>query len=213
MKLFRSDSPIMLFLSDVGDHMLLNVLFVVCSLPVITIGSSLTACFKVARLLADKSCDHVLPQFFKAFRENFKQSTLLWCPALFAYALLVLYYGMSGSEAVPYMKIWLMGAFGICFLITAVLCYAFPLISRYENSLAQHIKNAAILAVTNIPRTLLLMIISIFPVLMFIFLPGIFFYIFPLWIILLFSMLTRACVGLIRPLFKAIEGVKDEDKS
>ena len=45
--------------------MMLNVLFVICSLPVVTVGSSLTASFRVARLLADKSCDHVVPQFFR----------------------------------------------------------------------------------------------------------------------------------------------------
>lgn len=212
MKLFRHDSPVMLFFSDLGDHMLLNVLFVICSLPVVTIGCSLTAAFRVARLLTEKSCDHVVPQFFRAFRENFKQSTALWCPALLVYGLLVLYYGMSGDNTIPYMKVWLAGAFCICFLMTAVLCYAFPLISRYENSLMQHIRNAAILAVTNLPRTLLLIVISIFPVLMFIFLPGIFFYILPLWVILLFSMLTRACVGLIKPLFRSIEGEPEEDK-
>ena len=210
MKLFREDSPIMLFLSELGDHMLLNILFVICSLPVVTVGCSLTASFKVAQLIAAKSCDHVLPQFFRAFKENFKQSTLLWCPAMLSYVLLVLYYGMSAGDAMPYMRVWLAGAFGICFLVTALLCYAFPLISRYENSLSQHIKNAAILAVTNIPRTLMLMLLSIVPALMFIFLPGIFFYIFPLWLILLFSMLTRGCVGLIIPLFRKIEGVSDD---
>ena len=47
MKLFREDSPIMLFLSELGDHMLLNILFVICSLPVVTVGCSLTASFKV----------------------------------------------------------------------------------------------------------------------------------------------------------------------
>lgn len=212
-RLFRDDSPIMIFLSELGDHMMLNVLFVICSLPVVTVGSSLTASFRVARLLADKSCDHVVPQFFRAFRENFKQSTLLWCTALLAYAVLVLYYGMSANDTLPYMKVWLAGAFCICFLLTAVLCYAFPLISRYENSLLQHIRNAAILTVTNLPRTLLLMLISIFPVLMFVFMPGIFFYILPLWVVLLFSMLTRACVGLIRPLFRSIEGEPEEKKS
>ena len=210
MKFFRHDSPIMLFLSDLGDHMLLNILFFICSLPVFTIGCSLTASFKVARLLADKSCDHVVPQFFRAFRENFRQSTLLWCPALIVYAMLIVYYGLSGNEAIPYMKIWLAGSFCICFLMTAVLCYAFPLISRYDNSLSQHIKNAAILAVTNLPRTLLLIVISIFPVLMFVFLPGIFFFILPLWVVMLFSMLTRVCVGIIRPLFCSIEGETEE---
>lgn len=212
MKLFRHDSPIMRFLSDLGDHMLLNTLFVLCSLPIVTIGCSLTAAFKVVRLLADKSCDHVVPQFFRAFRENFRQSTALWCPSLLAYGLLVLYYGMSGDNSVPYMKVWLLGAFCICVLLTAVLCYAFPLISRYENSLIQHVRNAAVLAVTNLSRTLLLMVISIFPVLMFVLLPGVFFYILPLWVILLFSMLTRACVGLIRPLFRSIEGETEEEK-
>ena len=210
MKFFRHDSPIMLFLSDLGDHMLLNILFFICSLPVFTIGCSLTASFKVARLLADKSCDHDVPQFFRAFRENFRQSTLLWCPALIVYAMLIVYYGLSGNEAIPYMKIWLAGSFCICFLMTAVLCYAFPLISRYDNSLSQHIKNAAILAVTNLPRTLLLIVISIFPVLMFVFLPGIFFFILPLWVVMLFSMLTRVCVGIIRPLFCSIEGETEE---
>lgn len=212
MKLFRHDSPIMLFLSDLGDHMLLNILFFMCSLPVITMGCSLTATFKVARLLADKSCDHVIPQFFRAFRDNFKQSTLLWCPSLIIYAMLVLYYGLAGSDAAPYMKIWLAASFFICFLLTAVLCYVFPLISRYDNSLSQHIKNAFILAVSNLPRTLVLMVISVFPVLMFIFLPGVFFSILPLWVILLFSMLTRACVGLINPIFRSIEGETEDNK-
>lgn len=204
-KIFREDSPIMCFFSDLGDQMLVNILFVICSLPIITMGCSITASFKVSKLLVDKKGCRVSREFFRAFRENFKQSTLLWCIALAAFAILYVDYVLAMSNDAPVLGIWLTAAFILCLMFVAVLCYAFPLISRYNNSLWQHVKNAAILAAGNLIRTAVLMVLSLLPVALFVMYPGVCFRLLPFWVLILFAMFTRFAVGVINPIFTRIE--------
>lgn len=204
-KIFREDSPIMCFFSDLGDQMLVNVLFVLCSLPIVTIGCSITASFKVSKRLVDKSGSHIAKEFFRAFRENFKQSTILWCIALVAFAILYVDYVLAMSNDAPVLGMWLTAAFVLCLMFVAVLCYAFPLISRYNNSLWQHVKNAAILAAGNLIRTAVLLVLSLLPVALFMMFPAVCFRLLPFWVLIFFAMLTRFSVGVINPIFARIE--------
>ena len=47
MKFFNYDSPIMQFLTRLTDLFILNFLFLICSIPIITIGASATALYSV----------------------------------------------------------------------------------------------------------------------------------------------------------------------
>ena len=64
-----SDSKMMSFLSRIFDLIILNILFVLCSLPVITIGSSLTALYSVTLKMVRNEESYIFRSFFKSFKE------------------------------------------------------------------------------------------------------------------------------------------------
>lgn len=78
MKLFDYDGPLMRALVYLGELILLNLLFLLCCLPVITAGASAAAMYTVAFRNLDGKGGHVCRQFFSAFRANFKKATLQW---------------------------------------------------------------------------------------------------------------------------------------
>ena len=82
MNIFNPDSPIMRFLSRLFDLIVLNALFIICCLPVVTIGASITAMYSVTlKMIRNEEC-YIVRGFFSSFKKNFKTATLLWIPIL-----------------------------------------------------------------------------------------------------------------------------------
>ena len=65
-------------ISRLGDLVILNILFLACSIPIVTIGASITAMYSVTKKMAEEREGYILKSFFKAFKENFRQSTVMW---------------------------------------------------------------------------------------------------------------------------------------
>ena len=77
-RLFGMDSPLMTALMKIGDLLCLSVLWLVFSLPIFTIGASSTALYAAVFYCLRRNEAGVWKHFWKAFRENFKRSTLAW---------------------------------------------------------------------------------------------------------------------------------------
>lgn len=77
-RLFGMDSPLMVALMKIGDLLCLSVLWLVFSLPIFTIGASSTALYAAVFYCLRRNEASVWKHFWKAFRENFKRSTLAW---------------------------------------------------------------------------------------------------------------------------------------
>ena len=90
MKLFSLDSPVMKSLSFIGDLIILNVLFLVCCIPLVTIGASATALYTISMRMAAKDDRGILKPFFRAFKENIKKATVIWLTFLLIGAVLAL---------------------------------------------------------------------------------------------------------------------------
>ena len=145
-KLFDPDSPILRFLTQAAELAWLNILWVVCSLPVFTLGASTAALCTAVRNMIRESGHWNSAAFFRAFRDNFKKSTLLWLILLAALALL-------GADVYilralfPEQLFWLVLP-GVCFALwLMVFIWAFPLTATFENTLWNTIKNAVLLGV------------------------------------------------------------------
>ena len=78
MKFLAIDSPVMRVLGRLGDIIILNMIFVVGCIPVITIGTSLSALYAVAMKMARGEEPSVWKEFWKAYKRNFKQATICW---------------------------------------------------------------------------------------------------------------------------------------
>ena len=72
------DNVVIRFLNKVADLVVLNLLFVLCSLPIITIGASMTAMIAVSLRSVEYGDGYVVKSFFHSFKESFKQATEAW---------------------------------------------------------------------------------------------------------------------------------------
>ena len=90
MGFLRYDSDFMIMLGRIADYVILNVLCVIFSIPLFTVGAAVTAKYYVAMKLARKEEPNVFKAFIKSFRDNFKQATLLWLLSVFLSAFLAM---------------------------------------------------------------------------------------------------------------------------
>ena len=159
-ELFHPDNPMLRFLSRLFDLMVLNVLFLVSCVPVITIGAAVSSAYQVIFRIIEKKDPYIAKSYLKALKENFKQATILWgfilCAIVCVNAALYAIYRMPG-KTYEFLQIPL---FLVMFLIASIAVYAFPLLSRYQNRLKQVLKNAVFMSLANIPATVL---ITLFP--------------------------------------------------
>lgn len=204
------DNPFMQILTRIGDMILLNVLFVVCSLPIVTAGAAGAALHKVAQDIAMDTGSGVLKPFFRAFRENFRQATAVWLGEVVIGAALVSYHlifaGFCPPEAASVLNV-VLTAVGLLLLCVAV--YVLPLMVRYENTLGQLLKNAAILSVIKLPRTLAMAALALVMPVIFrlsvpIFINTLFF-----WFVIGFAFVAYLDSVLLKPVFRELERVKE----
>lgn len=130
-----------------GDVVLLNLLWVVCCIPIVTAGASTTALLTVARKMTAGNGCRVAADFLRAFRRNWQQATVLWLILAAAGVLFLadvfLAYRMSGAEG----SLLRGTGIGLCLVWLAAAGNAFALMSRYEYTLGRVLWDALYLAV------------------------------------------------------------------
>lgn len=164
-KLLDYENPILSFMSKLVDLMLLNVLTILCCVPIVTIGASITAAHYTA-LKMHRGESYVWRNFWKSFKENFKQSTIIWMIfALFFVveylAFITLSNGTSETDLTMQGVIVATGVFGVCFML-----WVFPLQSKFVNKIPKTIYTSFVMTFKHIIRTVLLLALFILPFLL-----------------------------------------------
>lgn len=162
--LFDSDSPLIRGLSRMFDCMLLSVLTIICSLPVITVGAAVSACYDVMIRMALDRDNGIWKPYFKALGKNFKKGTVIWLICLVGiifiganyYLLSLELEGISEGVRSVIMVIVLL----LTVLMGFVLIYVFPLQARYENKVGTTLKNALFISIVQFPRSIGLLFIN-----------------------------------------------------
>lgn len=158
------DSPVMRVLNRVGDLMILNLIMIICCIPVVTAGAAFTAMHYVLLKIVRGEEGYLIRGFFKSFKANFKQATLIWLLMLAVVAVYVgdsLIFNYSGLE---FPKALVIAVVAVGFVLLMIAVYIFPLLARFENSLKNTLKNAMILSFANLPRTILMILCYALPV-------------------------------------------------
>lgn len=206
-RLFNLDSPIMVFLGKVGDLIWLNVLTMLCCIPIVTVGASVTALNYVSIKMVRKEEGYLTKNFLKSFRQNFFQATALWLLMLFILAVAGAdFYFLSIMEGtmVQVVKIGLYAVF-LLFLCSSI--YWFPLLSKFENSLKNIIKNSLLLSIMHFPKTIgILLIYGAFLAIYYFFT----FRIMPLIFLMGISLPVYAAAYLFSGIFKKLEPEEEE---
>ena len=149
-----------------GQLIALNLLWIVCSLPVITAGASTTALFYCTLKLHKDGDIRVLYDFFKSFKQNFKQSTLIWI--LMAAAGIFIYMEKEALATMPgsMSQIFNYVIFAVYIPLVAVALYVFPTVAAFENKTMTLITNAFYFAVKHIGYAIAVAVITILPMTM-----------------------------------------------
>ena len=161
MNFFVIDSPVMRFLGRIGDIIILNLIFVVTALPVVTVGTALSALYTVAMKLARGEDPSVLREYMRAFRRNMKPATICWLIMAAAGALIFLDFrlvGAFGGALYTVVRLLLAMIFGVWML---TFLYLFPYIARFENTVFHSVKNALFLSAAHLPSTVMMLVISV----------------------------------------------------
>lgn len=156
-RLFSVDSPVMTALSSFADLILVNLLMLLTALPVATAGAAIAAGFCLTRRIGEGTLAHPVRSFFQAFRENFRQVTLLWIPCVCLLLGLVWDIWLLQpllSEQSYRSALVLLAA--LIVLVLGMWIYLLLLVTGFENSLAAHVKNAMLLFFQNLPLSVLL---------------------------------------------------------
>lgn len=187
-RFFSMDNKFFTIMNRVADLIILNLLFLVCSLPVVTIGASATALYYVALKMVRNEESYIFRSFLKSFKENFKQSTLIWVVMLLMG--LLLYADFKIIDIIPGTLISVVRylLMVITFLYAMVLLFIFPLQSKFENTIRNTFKNALLMSIRHLPYTLLMLVISVVPMGATLTIPVVFLYGLLVWILLGFSL-------------------------
>ena len=163
-KVFALDSPLMNGLSKLADLIWLNILATICCIPIITIGASLTALHYVVLKMVKDEEGYITRSFFKSFRENFKQATLMWLMLLVVFILLVADFMIFRFSGIVFPGWCQIALTAIAVLIMFATMHLFPLLSRYENSIRATYKNSLFMGILHLPKTILMMLCWIVPI-------------------------------------------------
>jgi uncharacterized membrane protein YesL len=158
-KIFNSENPVMRFLARLVDLALLNIITVVCCIPLITAGGALTAMNYVLLHLVREDETYVTRMFKKSFKDNFRQGIPEGLIVLLAAAVTAVdMWVLHGSESrMATMMMIVITIIGVMIFVTCV--YMFALQSRYENTVGGTILNAVRLAIGNLPRSVAMAVI------------------------------------------------------
>ncbi len=143
-------------LTRLWDLFILNLLFLLCSIPMITAGAAFTALHRVLLQIIREEDNRLLREYFATFRKEFKQSTLLWLPLLAVGVVLAadLLYILPGLEGSQRTALFVASLFFEVFWLVLMI-YVWPLQARYTNPIRQTFKNALLIGIWKFPQTIL----------------------------------------------------------
>lgn len=212
-KIFNEDSPFIKVLSTIADLLWLNILTLLGCLPIFTIGASLTAMHYVLLKIVRGEEGYITKGYFKSFSENFKQATGIWLIFLLILAVmggdifLVFYTNLEfpsifGVDFPTVIGI-VLSILGVLFLM--VWLYVFPILSHFENSVKNTIKNAFMFSIVSFPQTVLMILIYVIIFFVFYYIS----YLIPLALLLGISGPAYLCAFLYSGTFKKFEPKED----
>ena len=185
-KWFSPDAPLSQGLGRLADLVMLNVVFLLTCLPLFTVGTAMTALYAVCYPMSQDREGKLFAAYFRAFRRNFAQGTVLWllCLAFCGgnFACVVLLRNQPG--ALGYLSV----LFGVLFVVSVVAFgYVFPLLSQFQNDSLTTLKNGLLLGLGYLPRSLIMAALNLFPGAMLLIMPQAFLGLGILWFSLWFA--------------------------
>ena len=200
LKFFSVDSPLYRFMDGLKNMFLLNLCWLIGSLPIVTIGISTVAAFDVALRMADNEEGYVVPQFIKAYKANWKQGLPLGLLTLVCAYVLYLDFQIVVLSEEGNVGMLIVGCIS-AFVFVFSLLYAFALTARYENTLPRILKNSFRISMKYFVRSIFTLGIMALEIAVFLWNYTTMF----IGVIIGFGLLIYSVAVMAKPVFKKIE--------
>ena len=160
-RFFNLENPFFQFLSRLADMIILNLLFLLTCIPIVTIGASRTALYYMTMKMIRNEETYIVRGYFKSFKENFKQATLMWLMVL-AFSL-ILYFDFNISRSMTGMmgNVMQVAITAIGLFLAIELLYLFPVLAKFYNSIKATFRNAFLMSIRHLPQTFLMLVIHV----------------------------------------------------
>lgn len=208
-KVFDPNSPLMQGLSRMADLVVLNVLCLLCCIPIFTIGAAVTALYDaVGRMQREEG--GIYRAFFRALRSNFRQATVQWLLLALCLFLLVVAFQFYSTSTWAIGKALLLLTLLLLILWCAVIAWVFPLQARFYNTIRGTLQNALFCSLAYFPRTLAMIVLDLLPLALFLFATTVFFRISIVFLLIWFALVAHWNLKLLqKPLQKLIDQSAD----
>lgn len=203
-------SPLLRGWEIFGDIFVINVMFLLCSLPVVTIGASLCALYAMCMKLVNREESTIVRGFWTEFKRNLKQGTIAWIIVVFVMIAIWggLFYVINFEGIIT--KIYTVFVVLEIVALALILPFLFPLIARYENTLWNTAKNALLLSISNLGKWLKIFLAWFAPITFCVIEPKLFFNIWYLWLIIAFGLIGYGTSHTLLKVFDRVSDVKEE---
>ena len=142
----------------VADFLILSALWIFSSIPIVTIGSSLTALYDCSSRCVKNGEEKMLSRYFRTYRRELLPSAvslLLWSVIIGCIFTFVRNFTAS-AEPTPFHLILAYASVFLLVLVIGIASWVFPLLSRFTFGITDLNLTAFQLAITNLPRTIAL---------------------------------------------------------
>ena len=178
-------------MGKVADLCLLNLVCLACCIPIVTAGASITALYYVTLKMVRNEESYIFRSFFKSFKQNFRQATIIHLIMVAAAVLLYLDTNIVKVMGEPMSQIMSV-IFAVFTLVYAmILLYLYPILAKFYNSVKNTFTNAILMAIRHLPYTIIMLIICALPLLIF-FVPSLQMQMTLILLLLLFGMAVIA---------------------
>lgn len=201
--MFSEDSKLFQMLQFVGDLIFMNLWYILCCLPVVTIGTATTALYSGCRAWGKK--ESWFKAFNKSFKSDFKRTFLAWLILLPFVGLLslnlasVIYYEPANYLFSLFFSIV---ALALCLLLSTVI---FPFYARFECSLGQLFRNGLMILIIHPGRSIVAMVLTWMPLLFFVLVPMTFVQLLMVWLFVYFSAIASICSWIWKKAYQILE--------
>ena len=164
MNIFSSDGWFARIFGTIGDIIVVNILFIICSIPIFTMGASMSAMYyTLLKKQRTGETGGVAKLFFRGFKDNFKKSTIAWLLFLLIAFVFSLDFNLFGKGGPQENKLMYYTSVIFFILICFIVIYLFPVISAFENTLKNLILQSIYMAAKNFIFTIIIMILYTLP--------------------------------------------------
>lgn len=162
-RIFSLDSPLFSFLSKVADLILLNILTLICCLPIVTVGASMTALHYVVLKMVRDEESYIVRSYFKSFKQNFKQATIIWLILLLVGAVLIGDLFILSFSTIRFSNWIRIALFTVIIIVLLATMHLFPVLSRFDNTIKNTFKNSFFMGILTLPKTILMLLCWVAP--------------------------------------------------